>query len=192
MATAADAAAVTSTISRAFHDDPTWSWAFPDPERRQAQYEVWWRLLVDGALRYPWVLTTPGYEVAAVWLPPDGAELLPEDEERVPSLVEELVGSHAPAVLELLDRFDAARPTDRPNYYLSLLGVDDPHRGRGLGMAMLSENLRRFDDLGVATYLESSNRANNPKYERLGYERIGELTTPDDSVVITRYWRDPA
>jgi hypothetical protein len=35
---AADLAAVTKTISRAFHDDPTWSWAFPDPNRRQEQY----------------------------------------------------------------------------------------------------------------------------------------------------------
>ena len=30
----ADLAAVTQTISQAFHEDPTWSWAFPDPIRR--------------------------------------------------------------------------------------------------------------------------------------------------------------
>ena len=161
VATAEEAGSVTRTISHAFHDDPTWSWAFPDAHRRQARYEIWWRLLVDGAMRYPWVLATPGCEVAAVWLPPDGTELTPEDEVRAPSVIAELVGGHAPAFMDLLERFDAARPVDP-----------------------------RFDELGVPTYLESSNCANNPKYERLGYDRLGEFTTPDDAVVITRYWRE--
>jgi GNAT superfamily N-acetyltransferase len=124
--------------------------------------------------------------------PPDGTELTPEDEARVPSLLRDLVGDHAPAFLELLERFDAARPPDPPNYFLTLLGVHDDHRGKGLGMAMLRENLSRFDALGVATYLESSNQANNPKYESLGYVSIGKFTTPDDAVVITKYWREPA
>jgi hypothetical protein len=57
-------------------------------------------------------------------------------------------------------------------------------------MAMLRACLARFDELGVPTYLESSNRANNPKYEREGYASIGEFTTPDDAVVITKYWRE--
>jgi GNAT superfamily N-acetyltransferase len=187
-----DAEAITETISRAFHEDPTWAWAFPDSERRQAQYAIWWRLLIDGAMRYPWVLVTERCEVAAVWIPPDGTEIAPKDEARVPSLLRELVGDRAPTFLELLGRFDDARPVDPPHYYLSLLGVHDDHRGKGLGMRMLRENLSRFDALGMPTYLESSNRANNPKYESVGYASMGEFTTPDESVVITRYWREAA
>ena len=188
----ADAEAITETISLAFHEDPTWAWAFRDAERRQEQYMIWWRLFVDGAMRYPWVLATERCEVAAIWLPPDGTEMSPEDEAQVPSLLPELVGDHAPAFLELLERFEAARPPDPPHYYLSLLGVHADHRGKGLGMKMLRENLSRFDALGMPTYLESSNRANNPKYESVGYVSIGEFTTPDDSVVITQYWREAA
>jgi len=185
-----DAEAITETISLAFHEDPTWAWAFPDDERRQARYAIWWRLLIDGAMRYPWVLVTERCEVSAIWIPPGGTEVAPEDEARIPSLLQELVGDHAPSVLELLRRFDDARPADQPHYYLSLLGVHDDHRGQGLGMRMLRENLSRFDALGVPTYLESSNRANNAKYESVGYVSIGEFSTPDDSVVITKYWRD--
>ena len=190
VATPDEAEAITETLSLAFHDDPTWSWAFPDAERRQENYRIWWRLLIVNAMRYPWVFTTDGFEVASVWLPPDGTELSPEDEAKVEPLFEEMVGDHAPAVMELQARFETARPTHAPNYYLSLLGVHDDHRGKGLGMGMLAENLERIDATGVATYLESSNAANNFKYERMGYERIGEFTTPGDEAVITQYWRE--
>jgi len=76
-------AAVTETISLAFHDDPTWSWAFTDPMRRQEQYAVFWSFMIAGALRYPWVLMTNACEAAAVWVTPGGTELTEEDEARI-------------------------------------------------------------------------------------------------------------
>jgi len=79
-----------------------------------------------------------------------------------------------------------------PHYYLSLLGVHDAHRGKGIGVRLLAENLERFDDEGVPTYLESSNSRNDHRYEGLGYERIGEFTTPGDAVTIGAFWRDAA
>jgi ribosomal protein S18 acetylase RimI-like enzyme len=189
----ADVAAITETISLAFHDDPTWSWAFPDDARRQAQYAIWWRFLIEGALRFdePAVFVTNGVEAAAVWLPPGQGELSAEDEERVPGMLRDLVGDRTDDFLELLDRFEAVQPADPPHYYLSLLGVHDQHRGRGIGMDLLRDNIARFDREGVPTYLESSNAANNHRYEALGYRKIGEFNTPDDSAAITAYWRDP-
>jgi GNAT superfamily N-acetyltransferase len=162
--TEADLDAVTETISLAFHEDPTWSWAFPDANRRQEQYAIFWRLLIAGAMRYPWVLLTEGCEAAAVWIPPGGAEIPAEDEERVEPLVRDLVGSRAGEVLELLERFDAAHPKHEPHYFLSLLGTHPAHVGRGLGMALLAESLRRIDEEGMPAYLESSNPANNHRY----------------------------
>jgi GNAT superfamily N-acetyltransferase len=194
VATPADVPAITETISLAFHDDPTWSWAFPDEARRQEQYAVWWRLLIEAAMRFdePAVFVTDGVEAAAIWLPPGESELSAADEERVPSIVSELVGDHADAFMELLEGFEEVQPADPPHYYLSLLGVHDEHRGRGIGMALLEDNLARFDREGVPTYLESSNPANDHRYEGLGYRKVGEFRTPDDSAVISAYWRDPA
>ncbi len=96
-ATWADLTPVTETISLAFHDDPTWSWAFPDPDRRQAQYAVFWRLMVAGALRYPWVLTTERCEAASVWLPPGGTELSEEDEAQLEPILSGAWSATAPA-----------------------------------------------------------------------------------------------
>lgn len=192
VAAQADIPAMTETISLAFHDDPTWSWAFPDPDRRHAQYLVWWGLLIEGAMRFeqPAVRVTAGVEAAAIWLPPGEHELTPQNEARVPAILRDLIGEHDAEVMELLERFEAAQPPDPPHYYLSLLGVHDDHRGRGLGMGLLAESLARFDVDGLPTYLESSNAANDHRYEALGYRRIGEFTTPGDAVTIASYWRD--
>jgi GNAT superfamily N-acetyltransferase len=190
VATAADVAAVTQTISRAFHDDPTWSWAFPDPVRRQDQYAVWWDLFVAGAMRYPWVLMTDGAETASVWIPPGGTELSEEAEAELEPLLEDLIGLRAPDVLELLARFDAAHPHEEPHFYLSLLGTSPAHAGRGLGMALLAENLERIDREGMGAYLESSNPANNHRYERHGFVKVGEFFPPGSDVPVTTMWRD--
>jgi ribosomal protein S18 acetylase RimI-like enzyme len=102
--------------------------------------------------------------------------------------VAELVGQRTAEVLELLHRFEEARPKD-PHYYLSLLGIDPARRGEGLGMGLLAQSLEAKDAKGVPTYLESSNPLNNGRYERLGYRQIGEFTTPDGKHTVTTMWR---
>lgn len=175
-------------IAYAFADDPTWSWAFPDPAMRKR----WWQFNIASALRYPWVLRTSDFGAVSVWIPPNGTELSAEDEARVMDVLAELVASRAPDVAELLRRFGEAHPRFEPHYYLSLLGVADGHRGRGLGMALLKENLDRVDAAGMPAYLESSNPMNNRKYEALGFNPIVEFQAPRDGPVVTGMWRDRA
>ena len=188
-ATEADLQAVTETISLAFHADPTWSGAFPDEARRQEQYAVFWSFMITAALRYPWVLMTDGAEAAAVWIPPRGTEIAEEDEERIDPLLEELLGPRAGEAKELFARFDAAHPHDEPHYYLSLLGTHPSAAGRGLGMALLAENLARIDREHMPAYLESSNPANNHRYQRHGFERTGEFLPPGGEIPVTTMWR---
>jgi len=190
-ATKADVTAVTETISLAFHEDPTWSWAFPDPDHRQEQYAAFWAFMIGGALRYPWVLMTDSCEAAAVWIPPAGTEIAEEDEARMADLLEELVGERAGEVMELLALFDEAHPREEPHYYLSLLGTHPSHTGRGIGMWLLAENLARIDREGMPAYLESSNPGNNHRYERYGFEAIGEFFPPGSDMPVTTMWRCP-
>ncbi len=185
-----DLPAVTETIALAFHDDPTWSWAFPDPQRRQGQYAVFWAFMIAGALRYPWVLMTDRAEAASVWIPPGGTEIAEEEEGRVEQLLIELVGPRADEVMELLTRFEAAHPRDEPHYYLSLLGTHPTCAGRGLGMALLAESLARIDTEHMPAYLESSNPGNNHRYQRQGFEQIGEFYPPGGDTPVTTMWRE--
>ena len=182
----ADAPTAIDVLAGAFLNDPTWSWAFPDPAIRKR----FWKLAVDGALRYPWVLKTSGFEAVSIWIPPDGTEFLPEDEARLPDLLTELVGVRASDVAELLRRFDAAHPRNEPHYYLSLLGTRSEHRGRGLGMALLKENLARIDAERMPAYLESSNPSNNHRYESLGFVPVVSFQAPGEGPLVTGMWRE--
>jgi len=183
-----DAAKVVDVIASAFGNDPTWTWAFPDPTARRR----WWQFCVGGALRYPWVLRTAGFEAVSIWIPPDGTEFSTEDEERLPDLLAELVTYRASDVAELLRRFGEAHPRREPHYYLSLLGVGDEHRGRGLGMALLRGNLERIDAERMPAYLESSNPRNNPRYQSLGFVPVASFRAPGDGPVVTGMWRASA
>jgi GNAT superfamily N-acetyltransferase len=76
----------------------------------------------------------------------------------------------------------------QPHYYLSLFGTHSDHRGKGLGMRLLAENLSRIDSEGMPAYLESSNPANLKRYESVGFAERDELVAPSGAVVTTM-WR---
>ena len=185
-ATDSDLNGVTTTLTAAFATDPLWSWAFPDPE----DLSVWWRYCITSALRYPWVWIYGDYAAASVWIPPNGVELTEEEEAGVEPLVRDLIGPRCDDVMELLDRFDASHPRREPHYYLSLLGTHPDHRGGGIGMTLLADNLRRTDSDGTPAFLESSNPANNSRYEQLGFRQIGEFTTPDGNRRVATMWQE--
>lgn len=185
-ATNTDASPVIDVVSEAFLNDPTWSWAFPDPVVRRN----WWTFCIGQALRYPWTFTTDEYETVSVWIPPDGTELSREAEFKVPGLLADLVGSRAAEVGELLDRFARAHPRHEPHYYLSLLGTKSEHRGRGVGIALLEENLTRIDAEHMPSYLESSNPNNNHRYEGVGFVAVTTFQAPGNGPAVTGMWRN--
>lgn len=185
----ADIDAVTDTIATAFYNDPVWSWAFPDPQRRAAQLIVWWGFWVDTAVRSGEVWMTESCEAATVWIPPGGAECTPEEEELVAPMLHGLLGAHAEHVIETLDRFDANHPHDVPHHYLSLVGTHPDHRGKGLGVALIADYLARVDAEHLPAYLESSNPDNHARYERLGFEPTGEFELPGSAPPVLTMWR---
>jgi GNAT superfamily N-acetyltransferase len=180
------------TLARAFYADPVWSWTFPDPERRLGQHRAVWGLVAAAALEYGSAWLVGDCAAVALWIPPGKPELRPEDEERLEDMLGELLGDGAARVLETFERFEAAHPEREPHYYLSLLGTNPDHRGRGLGMGLLEATLARIDAEGAPAFLESSNPVNTPRYERLGFAVCGEFDLPEDGPRVTQMWRDPA
>jgi ribosomal protein S18 acetylase RimI-like enzyme len=183
----ADLEAVTETLWRAFEQDPLWRWAFPD----HAQMLPLWQLYVGSAMKHGWVWTIGDYAAATVWIPPGLTELTTEEEAGLPDLMSELVGSRAAELMGLFERFEDAHPHGHPHYYLTLFGTHPAQRGNGLGMRLLAANLESIDAQGAAAYLESSNPANEARYESVGFRREGSFTTPDDAREVVTMWREP-
>ncbi len=189
-ATDDDLEIVTDIMTTAFAEDPVWGgWAFPDPDRERAaaQRREFWRYLLRGAVRFPWVRLTEGHEAAAMWIPPGERELPPEQEDGLAAFSRDLVGGHGATFVEGLEAFEANLPTDE--YHLDLLGTHTDHRGKGLGMALLKENLQRIDAEHMPAYLESTNPVNIERYEGVGFTQVGRFTLPGGPTVDTM-WRE--
>lgn len=185
-ATESDVDGITATLVAAFHADPLWSWAFP-----QGGLDALWRLLVASAMRYSLIRVADDCAAASVWIPPGGTELTTEEEASLGPLLEGQIGSRATQVLELFERMERAHPAGPPHYYLSLLGTHPDHRGKGLGMALLADNLAKIDSEEMPAYLESSNPQNDPRYERLGFVRVGDFERPGGQLTCSTMWREP-
>jgi ribosomal protein S18 acetylase RimI-like enzyme len=90
---------------------------------------------------------------------------------------------------KLYRQFEANHPSDPPHAYLSLLATHPERRGRGIGQALLVADLERWDGLAVPAYLESTNPANDHRYKRAGFRRVGGFSAIRDDAPITTMWR---
>jgi GNAT superfamily N-acetyltransferase len=189
IATTNDRDRVVEIIAEAFADDPLWSHALALPGGGKEHHALFWTLLIDGALRYPWVWLTEDADAVSIWIPPGGTETSDEQEEQLMALAYDCLGAGAADYLDLLERFGVAHPRGEPHYYLSLLGVASASRGRGIGMSLLRHDLSLIDEEGMPAYLESSNPANNLRYENVGFEPVGRFSYPRNGPVVTTMWR---
>lgn len=193
-ATPDDVDAVTRTIALAFADDPIWAPTLARPDGGTDHLEPFWRLWVEGALRYSTVYLADGADgiaaAAAVWLPPEGTEMSDEQMVALSDLmIEALPPESIAAMEEMGQRFDAHRPTE-PHMYLNFLATHPDHRGHGLAQRVMAENLADYDAQGLPAYLESSNPLNVPRYERAGFRVVGGFPAVLGDAYVTTMWRD--
>jgi GNAT superfamily N-acetyltransferase len=190
-ATADDIDSVTSIITRAFAADPIWSVALAGDDGDTAYHKPYWRLYVEGAAQHGTVFIADDGVAASVWLPPGTSELDEAATERLEALIQRHLDDAAiDALHELFDRFEASRSSRPPHYYLSLLATHPDHAGKGLGQQLLAANLARWDAAGVPSYLESTNPANDHRYQRLGFRIDGGFRAVRDDAWVSAMWRE--
>jgi GNAT superfamily N-acetyltransferase len=136
---------------------------------------------------------TDDASAVSVWIPPGGTDLSDAGEKAITQLVRAtLEPAGVQAMFDLWDRFAVNHPYDEPHAYLSLLATHPAHRGQGIGQRLLAEDLARWDTTGVPAYLESTNPANDHRYERAGFRRIGGFLSVLDDAPISTMWRPSA
>ena len=190
-ATTADVDVATRIISAAFATDPVWEVALRRADGRTDHHPPYWRLFVEGALRFGTVFLADEASAVSIWLPPGADELSPDGSAALEDLLERsLDPADVAAIHALYARFEASRARLGPHYYLSLLATDQAARGRGVGQALLAADLARWDAEGIPAYLESTNPGNDHRYARAGFRSIGGFEAVRDRAWVNAMWRD--
>jgi GNAT superfamily N-acetyltransferase len=181
---------VVATIAVAFATDPVWGPALSRRDERTDHHEPYWRLFVEGAMRFGTVRTTDDGGAFSIWLPPGQAELSDEGAAELAALLRRtLEPPDVEAIEALYQRFDASRAGRPAHAYLSLLATHPEHRGRGVGQRLLADDLELWDAERMPAYLESTNPANDHRYARAGFHADGEFQAVRDDAWISAMWR---
>jgi GNAT superfamily N-acetyltransferase len=151
----------------AFIADPVARWAYPDPLQYLALFPPFLRAFGGSAIEQGTAHHVENHAGVALWLPPGiepdhagiEASLPPGREAEIGAVFEQMASYHPHEV----------------HWYLPLIGIDPAHQGKGYGSALLQDTLRRCDRDHVAAYLESTNAANVPLYQRHGFELQGTI-----------------
>lgn len=194
-ATRSDVPELARVLGLAFADDPIIGWLIPDPAtraERAAQLfaaQVRHQFLAAGAVDVTFD-DAGAMAGVAIWAPPgDWTPSAWTQLRMVPGLWRGFRGRLATAA-RLADRMARHHPTE-PHWYLAFVGTLPTSRGRGFGHALLAPRLKYCDEVGTASYLESSKPENVPYYERFGYEADGELDLAEGGPPMWPMWRAP-
>lgn len=190
-AAAADRDAVSSALAAAFHDDPVFSWIFPDPARRGPLTRSFFDLTVDALARHDDSWTTcAGIAGAALWVPHGRPAMADDDAERFAATLAGLAGPDAERLLEVMALLDDHHPAV-PHEYLWFLGVVPAAQGRGIGSELMRPVLARADQAGSPAYLEATSPRSKALYERHGFVATAPIAVAGGPP-LWPMWRRPA
>jgi ribosomal protein S18 acetylase RimI-like enzyme len=185
---------VIDCLSAAFADDPVMCWIGRRDAKRDQGRRALFTYLV-GALGLPGreLWTSGDYSAAALWVPPERADLkLPWWREL--TLLPTIVKFTSLSGLSRMDTFrkatDTYHPKSKPHFYLMTIGVDPKFQGQGLGSALLEATLAKIDAKGLPSYLESSSPKNVPLYQRHGFAVTKEFRPAPDGPPLWGMWRE--
>ena len=188
-ATARHAGQLVDALTGAFFDDPVFRWMLPDADRRQRALPPVFALFTEYIQRRDETYVTAEGGAAALWVPPGGHAVEPDEAEQFGARLESAAGIDAPRLFEVMELLDEHHP-DGSFYFLNLLAVVPERQGQGLGSALLAHTLDRCDREGVPAYLDATSEDNRRLYERHGFE-AGAPYAPAGGPPLYPMWRDP-
>jgi GNAT superfamily N-acetyltransferase len=189
-ADAAHSLALAEILADAFADDPVMNWIIPQP----SLYHDFFQLLIRDIFRPRGIMHLEASQRgAALWLPP-GASFTVPPSLAVVSLFTRLLLRRGPGPLLRIPVqgkvFERHHP-NAPHYHLVFVGARRDSQGQGVGSALIKQGTRICDQQHLPAYLESSNEANVPLYQRHGFEVIAEETLPGGGPRAWFMWREP-
>lgn len=177
LATEHDAEAASDILADGFLLDPVMQWVFGDGI--DIALKPFFHFMVSEPL-IPLGATYTNGSCCAVWTPPDTDPWARADvADRFLAAMDHVLARdqlHRMLTLNLL--VDQIHPKER-HWYLGMIATRATAQGTGAGTRVMTYTLGRVDADGVPAYLESTNPANIPFYERNGFVIVGEAGLPE-------------
>lgn len=159
------------SLVAAFIADPFIRWMFPDPKQYLDYFPLVLKYFAGRAFEQSSAYRSDDFKAAALWLPPG----IGPDEEALGAVMQEGVAAELQEeVFGVLEQVGAGHP-EEVHWYLPAIGVEPRSQGKGYGSMLLARGLEVCDRDHVAAYLEATNPANIPLYERFGFEVTGQI-----------------
>lgn len=188
--------ATSQVLSRAFHDDPLFTFFIPDARRRQNKLHHVMNTVVRYSVSWGEVYTTsPNFEGVSVWLPSHKVEMNFWRGLRSGglSIILHLGLAATFKQLSVSDLMCSVhkRLISSPHWYLYLLGVEPPLQGKGHASNVMKVMLNRADQEGFACYLDNSNEKNLSMYQHYGFKVVEEYQVLESDVRLWAMLREP-
>ena len=162
-----------STLVLAFSSDPLARWQYPDPYQYLTFFPRFVQAFGGKAFEHRTAYASDDYSGAALWFPPG---VKPAAEPMAKLLQQSVFEAEQTDVFALFEEMDRRHP-QFPHWYLPMIGVEPAQQGKGYGSALMQSVLRQCDRDRIPAYLESSNSADIPFYERQRFEALGAIQT---------------
>ncbi len=171
-------------LGRAFADDPVMAYIFPQRQGRAERIAGIMGMAINSYAQHGRVDSVNDFQAVSVWQHPEAPKpsiyaLLLDALQGLVVLRSSFV--RAVQVRQLMEAYHPAEP----HWYLAILGTVPEWQGKSLGGRLLDSVLSHCDQQQMPAYLESSNPANVPFYQRYGFVIREELTIARDVIVHT-------
>ncbi len=176
-------------LSRAFWNDPLFTYFVPEPETRLGKLSRIFQFVAMGGLKYGELLAGSDSSPCAAILLPSGEVDMTLAQQLACGGLDLLFGAGI-GVIRRLTRFGdfssalQRRLMPEKHRYLQVLGVEPELQGRGLGVGLLQEILRRAGDEGHPVYLEIENADNLSFYSNRGFRVLEETRLPGTGIPV--------
>ena len=164
-------------VAAAFFDYPMFTFYFPDPKRRASILPWYLGNVLNCALRYGEVYTTPEISGVIFTLPPGHTKI--SQSEYIQNgflLTPLLLGFRNYLRSQVCEKFVADTHEkimdDRPHYYLWGLTVDPSQKRKGIGTSLLKPVIEKADVEQKPIYLETHDEKNVSYYQRMGFSLV--------------------
>jgi len=182
-------------LSKAFHHDPIFNYLIPNTNQRFKILNQYFQHVIKFGLRYGEVYTSPNLECISVWLPPKNSFHTTWKAIKTGALILPIKIKWKYLTLQnKIHKFSDnlhKKFVPYPHWYLSLIGVEPNHQGKGLGQQLLSTTIKRIDLERKPIYLETNKEKNLKIFERFGFHILKKAIVPDTELFHWSLLRNP-